>query len=360
MSIDKRPNGRWRARWREADGKQRARHFDRKVDADRFLTTIKNAQLVGTYVDPAKGKVTLASYAAEWFERMKPTWRDATATLVESNLRNHIKPSSLGVRPIGQIRRTDVEAWAAALTLAPGTVATVRQHLGQVLQGAVEDGLIPRNPCLGARLPRAEEKRAKPIDPKVLEKIAVAAPAWFAVAIPIGLGLGLRQGEACGLTVDRVDFLRRVVRIDRQRITSPGGVNTLEAPKTASSFRTIPLPTFVADALSTHIATHGVGDHGVLLHDQGAMLARNRFGDVWRSIRVGDEHYHDLRHTFASTLLSAGVSVKAVADWLGHANPAITLSTYAHLMPVDEDRARTVLDGAFRAAEDSVRTAAGG
>jgi integrase len=52
--------------------------------------------------------------------------------------------------------------------------------------------------------------------------------------------------------------------------------------------------------------------------------------------------YHSLRHTFASTLLSRGVSVKAVADWLGHSSPAITLATYAHLMPADEEVARAV------------------
>jgi integrase len=53
--------------------------------------------------------------------------------------------------------------------------------------------------------------------------------------------------------------------------------------------------------------------------------------------------FHDLRQTFASTLLSNGVSIDAVAGWLGHASPTITLATYAHMMPVDEDRARGVI-----------------
>jgi integrase len=53
--------------------------------------------------------------------------------------------------------------------------------------------------------------------------------------------------------------------------------------------------------------------------------------------------FHDLRHTFASTLLSNGVSIAAVSGWLGHASPTVTLSTYAHMMPVDEDRARRVI-----------------
>ena len=68
--------------------------------------------------------------------------------------------------------------------------------------------------------------------------------------------------------------------------------------------------------------------------------------------------YHALRHTFASTLLSRGVSVKAVADWLGHASPTITLTTYAHLMPADEEVARGVLDAALAPRADTVRTGA--
>ena len=361
MSIDRRPSGQWRARWREyPGGPQKSQTFARKLDAQRFLITVENAKLTGSYVDPAKGKVTLASYAEMWLERMRPTWRISTSTLIEGSVRNHVLPK-LGSRPLGALRRADIEAWAAALPLAPTTVATVRQHLGQVLTAAVDDGLIPRNPALGAKLPRVEDSRARPLDQAAVAAIVAASPAWFAVAVPLGIGLGLRQGEACGLTVDRVDFLRRTVRIDRQRVTSPAGMSTLEAPKTLSSFRTIPLPSFVANALAAHIAEHGVGDHGVLLHDDaGRLLARNRFGDVWRSVRTGTEHYHDLRHTFASTLLSSGVSVKAVADWLGHASPTVTLNTYAHLMPVDEDRARTVLDGAFAAAESRLSPTADG
>lgn len=97
----------------------------------------------------------------------------------------------------------------------------------------------------------------------------------------------------------------------------------------------------------------------MLLDPAGLPVTSGRFGHEWRRgvRRAGAPglRFHDLRHTFASTLLSRGVSVKAVADWLGHASPAVTLSTYAHLMPTDEGVARAVLDAAL-AAEDSLRT----
>ena len=357
MSIDKRSNGRWLARWRETPGgPQKSRQFVRKIDAERFLVEVEHTKLVGSYVDPAKGKITLRRYAEAWLERMAPTWRPATFVLIEANLRNHVYEAAIGARPLGAVRRSDVEAWASALKVAPGTVATLRQHLGQVLTAAVDDGLIPRNPALGAKLPRPTAKRVRPVDPATIEALHAAAPDYFAIALALGLGLGLRQGEACGLTVDRVDFLRRTVLIDRQLVTPSKGPPTFEPPKTNSSFRTIPLPSFVGSALASHIAAHGTGEYGLILHHpDGSPLGRNRFGDLWRGMRTGATVFHDLRHTFASTLLSNGVSIKSVADWLGHANATVTLNTYAHLMPVDEDRARGVLDRAF-SAEDLLRT----
>lgn len=364
MSIDKRPNGQWRARWREANGKQRARHFRRKIDADRFLTTIKNSQLIGTYVDPSAGKVTLSAYAEQWVERMTPTWRPATADVVRRSIEQHIEPR-LGKRLIGTIKRADIEAWASSLPISAGTVATVRQHLGQILTAAVEDGLIPRNPAVGARMPRIEQKRAKPVPFDVLDAITEALPGWMRVSIVLAAGLGLRQGEAAGLAVDRIDFMRRTVFVDRQLLTPRKGPLEFAPPKTDSSYRTIPMPDFVGVAIAEHLAELGRGDDDLVLHlPSGGAVSRHRFGAAWRdatkSAGAAGIRYHDLRHTFASTLLSNGVSVKAVAEWLGHASPTITLETYAHLMPVDEERARSVLEVAFaRSDEDSVRTGTG-
>jgi integrase len=359
-SIDKRSDGTYRARWREyPGGPQKTKSFRRKVDANDWLVKVQHELRSGVYVDPVKARTTLDDYSEPWLRRMRPSWRPATYKAVEISVRRHIVPT-LGSRPLSAIRRPDIEAWAASLDLAPSTVATVRKHLGQILTAAVEDGLIPRNPAIRARMPRAFGAKPKPVAPDVVEALALAVPSWFRVAIPLGLGAGLRQGETCGLTVDQIDFLRRTLRVDRKVRTLAGHPPALEAPKTKSSFRTIPLAGFVVDALAAHLAEHGAGDSGVVLHwPDGGLVDSNRFGYAWRAARrkvgVPDVDYHDLRHTFASTLLSHGVSVKAVSEWLGHASPVVTLTTYAHLMPQDDDRARAALDGAFR-AEDNLRT----
>ncbi len=351
-SVDRRPNGRYRARWREyPKGPQRTQHFDRKIDAERFLVRIQHDLLSGSYIDPRQAMTPLKDYAEVWLERMRPTWRATTAVTVENSIRRHVLPR-LGGRQIAAIKRSDVEAWAAALELSPATVATVRQHLGQLLTGAVEDGLIAKSPAAGAKMPKNETDRPQPVPANVIAAITAGLPRWARAAVPLALGAGLRHGEVTGLTLDRVQFLRRSLRVDRQLVTMKSAAPVLGPTKTSSSNRTIPLAQFVADAVSAHIAEHGQGQHGLILHlPGGEPIGRNRFGRLWRAAResAGAEQvdFHDLRHTFASTLLSEGVSIRAVSEWMGHASPTVTLNTYAHMMPVDDDRARLVLDAAL-------------
>jgi integrase len=135
----------------------------------------------------------------------------------------------------------------------------------------------------------------------------------------------------------------------------------LSPPKTASSNRTVPLAGFVLDALAEHLRDHpAVAGELVIRTPSGLPVDSGRFGHHWRRACLAADaatvRFHGLRHTFASTLLSRGVSIKAVADWLGHASPTTTLSTYAHLMPADEEVARGVLDAAFAQTADYSRT----
>ena len=97
-----------------------------------------------------------------------------------------------------------------------------------------------------------------------------------------------------------------------------------------------------------------------VFHVRGEAINHNQAGELWRSTcraaGVVGVRFHDLRHFYASTLLSAGVSIKAVQSHLGHGSAALTLDVYGHLMPSDDDRSRTAIEAAFSAAEDSLRT----
>lgn len=353
-SIDKRPNGRWRARWREyPGGPQRSRHFVRKVDAERFLVDIQHQLLTGSYVDPGASRITFNAYADEYLARQP--WRRSTAVLA-TNALAHAR-AKLGDRPLGAIRKSDVQALVAGLDLAPATVATVHAQLTKLLESAVGDGLIARNPAKGVRLPARGTGEVVPPTIEQVEALYDAAVPWLRPAVVLGAGLGLRQGEATGLTVDRIDWLGRTVRIDRQWL-SRHGLAEFGPPKSEASNRTIPAAAFVLDELARHV---GRRHDGFVLHRDGQPVNYNDFGYWWRKATQAAGvavRFHDLRHAFASLLISSGCSVKAVQHALGHASAATTLNLYSHLWPGDDDRIRRAVDSALsRPAEDSLRTA---
>jgi integrase len=173
----------------------------------------------------------------------------------------------------------------------------------------------------------------------------------------IGAGLGLRQSEAAGLTVDRVDFLRRSVTIDRQWQQATGSaIGGFTSPKTEASTRIVPADQWVLDHLAAHIQQHGLGAGGVLLHRDGVPFDSAKFDYELRAARrraglPESITFHDLRHFFASALIHAGCSVKQVQAALGHKSAKVTLDVYGHLWPGEEDRVRDAIGRLFRPDE---------
>ncbi|MGI8808642.1 MAG: tyrosine-type recombinase/integrase [Acidimicrobiales bacterium] len=128
-----------------------------------------------------------------------------------------------------------------------------------------------------------EASKAQPVPLDVVERIHDGLPAWMAVAVPIGIGAGLRQGEASGLTVDHIDFLRRTMRIDRQLVSRFVPTPVLGPPKTDSSNRTIPLAAFLVAALADHLRRFPSNPEDLVLRSPaGLPLDSDRFGHQWR------------------------------------------------------------------------------
>jgi integrase len=196
-----------------------------------------------------------------------------------------------------------------------------------------------------------------------------AMPDRLRAMVMFVAGTGLRQGECLGLTVDRVDFLRRVVTIDRQLVSTPGRGSLLGPPKTVASVRTIPLPQVIVDVLAAHLASFPVEDGGLVFAlADGQPITRQAFGHVWRpaahaaGIPTGTG-LHALRHYYASLLIRHGESVKVVQARLGHASASETLDTYSHLWPDSDDQTRQAIDAVLgskpETIADSVRTNSG-
>lgn len=356
-SIAKRDNGKWRARYRDESGKEFAKHFTRKVDAQRWLDAATAALVSGTHVDPRAGRITLAEYAATW--EAAQVGSDGTKRITDNALRVHLLPA-LGPQPIASIRATTVQGFVRALEgkgLAPGSVRNIYDVTAKVFTAAVDDRVISTSPCRRIRLPKDDGEEVQ--IPTVEQVGAVARTMddrWGALVIFLA-GSGLRIGEARGLEVSDVDFLRREVRVtsqlDQQGRTSP--------LKSKSSRRTVPIGQVVVDELAAHLAKYP-SDGPLFADEMGEPLPYWRWKKLLaaatKEAGVTEVTAHTLRHFAASALIAGGASVKQVQTFLGHASAVITLRTYAHLFPGDEDRTRNALDAALSPLADSLRTEA--
>ena len=143
--------------------------------------------------------------------------RPNSASTYTSHLRTHWWPL-LGDRQIRSLSRSDMKAAVAALAagLAPSTVETVFAVMRAMMAAAVDDGVIPVNPCSRVPLPRVEPREAEPLPAAAVLALADALPGRYRVSVPLAAGAGLRFGEATGLTVPRVDFLRRRILVVEQ------------------------------------------------------------------------------------------------------------------------------------------------
>lgn len=359
MHVQKRTQGgksSWRARYRTVDGRERSKTFDRKIDAERWLVGVQSELARGTYIDPKAGRVTFAEYAEQW--RRAQVHRPSTTYVLASKLRNHILPT-FGHRALGSILSSEVQAWVRGLsrTLAPATVEVCYRHLSAIMRSAVADRLIHASPCVRIQLPTKHKERVDPLSVEQVQTIRTHAPERFRALIDVAAGTGLRRGEVCGLTLDRIDFLRRRLTVDRQLVMSAGVPVTFGPPKTQSSIRTIPVPDVVLDQINRHLAAFPI-DHewGFIFTTAGGRpWSASRFAEIWRTAARAaglpdSVRFHDLRHHTASLLIAAGCSVKAVQNQLGHASATETLDTYGHLWASDEDNVRAAVNAAFESS----------
>lgn len=366
-SVKKRPDGRWRARYRDPAGKEHARHFDTRRDAERWLTTVEHSKLTGAYIDPVAGKVTFRTYAENW-RTMQPH-RASTAISVEQDLRLHIYPA-IGDRPVAAVRSSEIQALVTGLSskLAPATLERVYGRISAVFGAAARDRVIAVSPCAHVRLPRRGQAPIEEVlTPAQVHALAAAMPPRYRALVVAGAGLGLRPGELFGLATARIDFLRRTVRVDQQLVRVRGRGVELGSTKTPASNRTVPLPNVVGEALAGHLAAWP--EHPelglIFTNERGGPIQQHPFAMVWATARAraGLPTWatpHDLRHHYASVLIAAGASVKVVQRRLGHSSAVTTLDTYSHLFPDEEDRTRQAIDAALGAPADSARTEVAG
>ncbi len=338
-SVRQRESGRWQARLRDPVTNRMVSlgMFPTKADADKALALAAADQSRGAWIDPARGKTTLAEYADAWLAN-HPTLRHRTRRLYSDLLRLHILPT-LGTTELGRLTPAAVRSWHSALRAGerPGasTVAKAYRLLHTVLAAAVADERIVRNPCTirGASTERAGERPVASV--AQVYALADAVEPRFRTLVLMAAFTGLRRGELLALTRERIDLLHHTVAVVEQRHDLPDGSLLLAPPKTDAGRRVIALPPPLAIELERHLNQYVAPEPGALLFtgEKGGPLRVHVWQAHWdrarRTLGLEQLHFHDLRHVANTLAAASGATTKELMYRMGHASPAAALR-YQH------------------------------
>lgn len=370
------PDGRPRyvVNYRDPDGRQRRKTFRRKADAVAFRNVVEADKLRGTYLDVDAGRITFRAHAENWLASR--TFSALTYEATELRLRLHVLPV-LGHLQLRQIRPSTIQAWLRSLDMAAAYQRVIFANVSSIFVAAVDDGLIANNPChaRSVKRPSASQDKVVPWPAASVAAMHQAVVPRYRFAVTLASGLGLRQGEVFGLAIDDVDQEAGTIEIRRSVKVFHGNQLVFGLPKGGKT-RTVPMPAAVADELAMHLqaypprrvtlpweeptSTREATASLLLTTRERKALNRNYFNTaIWRpaQARAGIEAarhngMHALRHWYASVLLDAGESIRAVSEHLGHSDPGFTLRTYTHLMPTSSERTRNAIDAALNRNPD--------
>ena len=280
------------------------------------------------------------------------TMSDTPASVVLTNTDSHTFPTA-----------RSTATWTSQLAaegLSESYVYALHGRLSQLFSDAVHDGIVAKSPCSRRTSPGAGKQRAYVATTEQVWALHDAFPEHLRSAVLLGAFAGLRLAEACGMRVSDVDFIRGIV--------SPAVQYPADPLKSETSRTAVPIPASMALQLAAHVKRWR--SETVLTNELGRQLAPWVLERAMRAARAkvpglpADFRYHDLRHYFASLLISSGADVKVVQARLRHASAKTTLDTYGHLWPDSDDSTRAAIEAVMAArAEtlaDNLRTEGGG
>jgi len=325
---------------------------------------------------PDAGALTVGQLLDRWLASDKQKTAIRTQEERERIVRNHLKPR-LGGTKLGKLNALHVEGLYADMArdgVGAFTVRAAADLLSIALNHATRLKLIRSNPAAAVKKPKTPKREMVCLtDTQAKAVLAAADSAQVGPLVIAALGTGCRQGELLALMWEDIDLRAGTLTVRRSLAQTNAGFVTKE-PKTTASRRSITLPVFVVDALTTLKAARmkagllggpvfctRTGGHlckkNVLRAFRGVVAKANdstttnpaaeQAGQDQHTAGTAEHHdemklipekvrFHDLRHTVASLLLSKGHSLKAVSARLGHANPTMTLRVYSHVMPNDD------------------------
>jgi len=297
---------RWRARYVDEDGQERAKGFRTKADAQRWLNGVISAQETGSYVDPKLGKVTFSSFYKEWSTRQ--VWVSSTRHVMDQTARS----VTFGDIDLADLRPSQIEAWINAMQdaeLEPTTIRTRYTNARTVIRAAVRDRIMARDVVSQIKLPRTRKASAAMTipTPEQVGNALRTSDGWFTAFIAACLFAGLRRAEASALQVGDIDFLRKELRVVRQVQWTDDGRMEIRGPKYGSE-RTVYISDQLVTMLSEHVRLYLPGNEPQRWLFPGRMNADRSRSDSRSGLAglTGQDRYR-ASATRRSSLLRVGV-----------------------------------------------------
>ena len=364
--VRKREDGRWEGRiviGHKEDGSPIFKSVFAKTQKDllpkllQLLAEYQGVELSGD------SDMTLGEWIDRWLrDYAQPVLRSTTLERYRGMITQYIRPA-LGDKPVRLITTMQVQRFYnelsvrpskndAAKTLASSTVRSTHMLLHEIMEAAVLAHLISRNPTNGTSVPKnnyAPKKILTEAQREIFMEAIKGEPLWYDFFYT-EMTTGLRLGEICGLQWGDLDESAGTLKIQRTVYHPIRGKTEIGVPKTESGIRTILLPPSTLHLLKErrkNAVTEWIFPS--LLHPElptGPNAAYHRLKMILENAGLPSIRFHDLRHTFATHALSAGVDAKTLSSILGHTNASFTLDTYTHVTTDMQKNAAAVV-GSF-------------
>ena len=327
------------------NGKRKYVRAQTKEELDKKVLQLKLALNAGVDVSE---KTSVSDFLDIWMDTYKrPRLRPSSMRALKSSVDLHIRPYFEGL-DLSDVKPLHIQRFAVGEShLSRGTQSMLYAWLREFFNCAVENGLIIRSPVPRSLAPsgaaRAEEQALTAEQARQLLDALEGMPQYTFVLL--ALTTGMRRGELLGLQWSDVDLVEGVIHVTHNMTVDAAGKGVVSnTPKSVAGERDIPLPPFTIE----HLRSLKKTSLYVLPDKDGRALTNSRFVSWWEPVRrmikrgvIGfPVHPHQLRHTYATNLVAAGLDPTAVRYLMGHSDIGITLQVYTHYNALE--RARSV------------------
>lgn len=310
---------------------------------------------------PTDDKITIGEYAHLWLFKFKYNQLKPTAFLrYECTIRLYIENSQISNIKLKDLRAIDLQNYYNILSkkenITPNIIHNTNKLLKAMLAQAVKEGYILRNYCDLVNLPKLNKAtKINYFTREEQEKFLIACEDHrFKVLFYFALYTGMRMGEILGLTWENIDFKNNIIHVKQSlmhtNIIEENGDKSrkilLQAPKTPTSIRDIPIPLKLSQLLKEHRKSYNknkIAFTGAINTKENFVFVtsnftpihhanlRKEFIAVLNKAKISKIKFHGLRHTYATRLFEENVPIKTVQALLGHSNINTTMNIYTHV-----------------------------